>query len=738
MQFTFFDAADHVLFVRDDPESATWTVEERSMQALFPFHADKEIQRGMRIGFTDETGVFQPFEIRKVRNYEPDHYQEITAEHIVIAELTDEHYYGAELTNVTPQAALSGLLAGTLWAVGNVTATNLSSVNLGMGSVYQNLRSIETNWNVYITPRVTFDASGITGRYLDIAPAGGTWRGLRLSINKNADEMGVTVDDTETLTALFGYGRSNDNVPLTFAGVTWAETADHPAKPAGQTYLEDPAATAAYGRNGRARFGYYQNSDITDANVLIQKTWEALKATSAPRVSIDCMVRDLYRLGYADEPVRLHDTAIVDIEPTGTSVQLEIIRLTVDLLDPTATRPTIGAYIPNIIYIQRQTSNRASGGRGGGASGRRGGGTNAEDQISEFETEIQANNYEISLRAYQRDMTNVENILRAAGISINAQGVAIYATDLTTNLGSMFNVQSDRITNLVTRTDTLETGQSNMEASLILMADQIASKVSQHDYDDTLGEIAVMESSITQLSNSIESKVSYNDYNGNEIASRINQTATTILLSASKINLEGYVTASELSATNANITNLTNGTTQASHLDGALISGTTVTARNTLVYRDDTIYKRTLHIGSVATLDVLAAGGNTSVDFAHYHAISASEGTGSNAGKILITLGAVQASEGSTNFNIAATQFYQDGVAAAFQQGTDNGAWNYAAFGATNTGTKSWASDSKSCVIYVTVLDRNNRTYGPYEITVDTRKAYSDGWTKGFQDGSEA
>lgn len=511
MQFTFFDAADHVLFVRDDPESATWTVEERSMQALFPFHADKEIQRGMRIGFTDETGVFQPFEIRKVRNYEPDHYQEITAEHIVIAELTDEHYYGAELTNVTPQAALSGLLAGTLWAVGNVTATNLSSVNLGMGSVYQNLRSIETNWNVYITPRVTFDASGITGRYLDIAPAGGTWRGLRLSINKNADEMGVTVDDTETLTALFGYGRSNDNTPMTFANVTWAETADHPAKPAGQTYLEDPAATAAYGRNGRARFGYYQNSDITDANVLIQKTWEALKATNKPRVSIDCMVRDLYRLGYADEPVRLHDTAIVDIEPTGTSVQLEIIRLTVDLLDPTATRPTIGAYIPNIIYIQRQTSNRASGGRGGGASGRRGGGTNAEDQISEFETEIMANNYEISLRAYQRDMTNVENILRAAGISINAQGVAIYATDLTTNLGSMFNVQSDRISMVVT--------------------------------DSSNPQIKVAS-----------------------IVTAINDSGSSVHIDADKIYLNGETIANAISANSASITNLMTGQTAADAL----------------------------------------------------------------------------------------------------------------------------------------------------------------------------
>lgn len=647
MQFTFFDAADHVLFVRDDPESATWTVEERSMQALFPFHADKEIQRGMRIGFTDETGVFQPFEIRKVRNYEPDHYQEITAEHIVIAELTDEHYYGAELTNVTPQAALSGLLAGTLWAVGNVTATNLSSVNLGMGSVYQNLRSIETNWNVYITPRVTFDASGITGRYLDIAPAGGTWRGLRLSVNKNADEMGVTVDDTETLTALFGYGRSNDNTPMTFAGVTWAETADHPAKPAGQTYLEDPAATAAYGRNGRARFGYYQNSDITDANVLIQKTWEALKATNAPRVSIDCMVRDLYRLGYADEPVRLHDTAIVDIEPTGTSVQLEIIRLTVDLLDPTATRPTIGAYIPNIIYIQRQTSNRASGGRGGGASGRRGGGTNAEDQISEFETEIQANNYEISLRAYQRDMTNVENILRAAGISINAQGVAIYATDLTTNLGSMFNVQSDRISMVVT-----DSSNPQIKAAAITTA--------------------------------------------------INSGGSEVTISANKVFVDADETiVQKLAATDLDVAHIINGTTQATALSTVML------------VVDDSIAEwcDVVKTGYTSATAVKYLG-NDNLDLTHYHSISASESNG----VVSFTLGAPQSTAGTTNFNIAATQFYQDGVAAA-RNGVTLGSpeWGSNTSGSSNTFTVN-ASNGKASSqgVFITQDSWSNGSKGIY------------------------
>lgn len=452
MQFIFFNAAGQPLFVREDAEQATWTVETLSMMAAFPYDADKVITRAMRIAFEDELGVLQPFEIRKVETMEPDHYQRLTCEHIAISELTDRHMDARELTNVTAQAALTGILTGTGWAVGNVTATGTSSADLALGSVWQNVRTIEANWNVYITPRVTFNTSGITGRYLDIAPAQGTWRGIRLSLDKNADEMGVVIDDTEVKTALFGYGASTDGVPLTFATAVWQHTAEHPAKPAGQTYLEDPDATAAYGRNGAARFGFYQNADITDAQTLLEKTWEALKATNAPRVTINCMVRDLYRMGYADQPIRLHDTAMVQIRQTNTNLQLEIIQLTVDLLDPTATRPTIGAYIPNIVYIQRDTGREARGGASNTLSGRRGGGGKSarENQLSEFETEIRQNQYQISLRAYQRDVTNMENILKEAGVAIDASGVIIYAGNNLTQMKSAIQVNDDRISLVVT------------------------------------------------------------------------------------------------------------------------------------------------------------------------------------------------------------------------------------------------------------------------------------------------
>lgn len=438
MDFLFFDAAGVRLFARNDAESATHVHEEMSLQALFPYDAAKIIQRGQRIGYTDAQGAFWPFEIRKVRTYEPDHYQEITAEHIVISELSDEHLDQTEITDKTARQAVETILTGTLWSVGTYTqGAGRQTADISRGSVWQGIRSIEQNWNVYITPRVTFDASGITGRYLDIAPATPEWHGVRLSLDKNADELGVTWDDTNVITAIYGYGGRVDDEEdedetkiLTFADVVWTETADHPAKPSGQTYLEYPAAKTLYGRNGRNRFGYFQNSNIDDAETLLEKSWEALKQSCEPEVAIDCLVRDLYRMGYTDQPLALHDLAIIDVRPTGEMLQREILRLSEDLLDPTATRVNIGAYIPNIVYMQRETDRATHGSGGGGGRGGRGGGgagSAQDNQVYEFETEIQANRYQIQLRAYQRDMTNVENILKDAGVAIDASGVIIWS-----------------------------------------------------------------------------------------------------------------------------------------------------------------------------------------------------------------------------------------------------------------------------------------------------------------------
>lgn len=395
MQTTFFNASGVVLFVRDDMESGEWVQEEYTVNATFPLDKTKMITRGQMISFIDPaTGNPEFFEIRNVTNVHADAYQQIIAEHIAVSELSDDHINTKEITDNTPAQALAAVLTGTLWAVGNASVTDVQSVDISRGSVWQAVGAIAQNWNCYIVPRVTTGTTGnITGRYLDIIPTTGTFRGLRLSIEKNIDDPSVVIDDTEVYTALYGYGGTVD-VPqtggaedereeLTFADVVWTATADHPAKPSGQTYLEDPAATALYGRNGRPRYGYYQNSDIKDAEVLLSKTWEALKKAREPKISITGTVFDYFRYGCPDVPVRLHDIAIIELTDTGEIYEKQIIKNRVDLIDPTGTTPEIGDYIPNIIYINRETAEKSGGGGGGGRHGQ----TNKEHADGEVYTE---------------------------------------------------------------------------------------------------------------------------------------------------------------------------------------------------------------------------------------------------------------------------------------------------------------------------------------------------------------
>ena len=386
MQITFLTKIGTVLFVRDDIEQGNFVHEEYSFSATFPYNPKKIIREGQRLSFKSSSGKTECFEIHKVTFIEPDHYQQILAEHIVISELSDEHINKTEITDKTPAQALTTVLTGTLWSAGTSAVSDVNSVDISRGDVWQAVKQIEQNWNCYIVPRLTFSTAGaITGRYLDIVSSEGVFRGARLSIDINLFDPIVTYDDSEVKTALYGYGgnvdkpqQSGDDTTeeLTFKDVVWTATSAHPAKPANQTYIEDPAKTALYGRNGRPRFGYYQNANIKDAETLLEKTWEMLKTTCDPKVTVNGTVAELYRLGYKGQPLNLHDLVIIEIRPINITLQLQIIKFDEDLVDPTASRPEIGAYIPNIIYINRETDKKAGGGGGGG---RRGGMTNLED-----------------------------------------------------------------------------------------------------------------------------------------------------------------------------------------------------------------------------------------------------------------------------------------------------------------------------------------------------------------------
>ncbi|WP_084245246.1 phage tail spike protein [Planomicrobium okeanokoites] len=96
---------------------------------------------------------------------------------------------------------------------------------------------------------------------------------------------------------------------------------------------------------------------------------------------------------------------------------------------------------------------------------------------------------------------------------------------------------------------------TSAETNITQLSNSIALKAAQTTVDSLAGRMSTAESEISLLPDKFASKVSMTDYTGNKIASLINQTATTISIQASKINLVGAVNVlSEISGELGNIT----------------------------------------------------------------------------------------------------------------------------------------------------------------------------------------
>lgn len=116
-----------------------------------------------------------------------------------------------------------------------------------------------------------------------------------------------------------------------------------------------------------------------------------------------------------------------------------------------------------------------------------------------------------------------------------------------------------------------------LSSRISMTADQIQSTVSRtyETKNNATTQRANLQSQITQNATSITTKVSQTDYNGNNIVSMINQTAASVQIQASHINLTGYVTATSLNtagATTINGANISTGTLSADKIRGGTLT----------------------------------------------------------------------------------------------------------------------------------------------------------------------
>ena len=273
-----------------------------------------------------------------------------------------------------------------------------------------------------------------------------------------------------------------------------------------------------------------------------------------PRISIECDAEDLssitgeridrmekgrlFRLALPDYGVAMEER-ILSVHTGSAYDEPERVRLTL----ANSIRDTADT----LVYIENSVTGGASSSSARGGYVRGGGGSGISpasvlDMLKKAETYI----------------TEDEAWTREAGIRIESNTAEMYATkkaivggwtgDVET-VDALIRASTDNgglVAMLVGRKNSAEEVNAAISATAA-GGGLITLKASQSDFDKMGKRVDSAEASIKVNSDNIELKVSKNG-----VISSINQTAESVKISASKINLEGYVTASKLSAEFAN------------------------------------------------------------------------------------------------------------------------------------------------------------------------------------------
>lgn len=218
--------------------------------------------------------------------------------------------------NRTAKEMLQQILSATRFSVGYVADTGTQSTNFYYTTVLASLQSVVNLFNLEVTFDVVFDPidNQVKRRLVNLYTQMGSRTGRRYEYGDKLLSVTCEQSSDTLVTALVGRGSSvqvsegTDGSPdgysrkITFADIVWKKSAGNPLdKPAGQEYLEDPAATAAYGfSDGKPRIGFVEFDKIDDKNLLIKATYDKLQELKRPKVSFKASVTDVGNLNLGD------------------------------------------------------------------------------------------------------------------------------------------------------------------------------------------------------------------------------------------------------------------------------------------------------------------------------------------------------------------------------------------------------------------------------------------------------
>lgn len=436
------------------------------------------------------------------------------------------------------------------FTVGTVDAVSASETVTVESKYYTDTNSeIESKllgaYGGYLRDRTVGDT-----HYLDWVKEYGGKNTQEIKFAVNLLELRDKISAEDVFTVLYPLGAVQINEdgeqtdPLTVASVN-----------NGLEYIQDDAAVALYGRIERS----YTWNHIESASELLQKGREHLK-TGVALQTLTLKAIDMHFVDGDISRIKVGDKVHIVSDPNGLDLWMVCSRIVIDLLNPENTEYTFGekprTLTDNVVNNDEDMDKLS--GRGGG-----GGRRSVEEQLGIIQRWAKIN----------VDEANAQILLSAGEINrlANRQSQAEIAID-GLNASILLKADLKVVSALTERVSSAEISINGAKAEIKLKANQTT-------VDNLTGRVETAESTLTVQADQISTKVSKNG-----VISSINQTAEEIKIQAGKINLSGYVTASQLAAEVATINNFFSGVSEISVLKATMVNCT-----GTMLYQNSAV-----------------------------------------------------------------------------------------------------------------------------------------------------
>lgn len=369
---------------------------------------------------------------------------------------------------------------------------------------------------------------------------------------RNMTAATITCDDTELCTRV------------------WYQTFDKNKK---ATWVSRDASTI--GTYGIVEGTVRTSSDMT-ADEINATVDTYLAEHKDPRVSVNIQADELSQItGEKLDKFSIGKLMRIALPDYGLTVEETITSITWNDIygNPRSVSINLGAEQDTVVTFLHNLDSKGAGGGGGGRAK-----DNKDKEWSEYI--VQFDKLDDSVVGMVAKQDKQGSILEQAGMTLNSQGLLVYAKTKD-GLQSKFDILNNSITSSV------ENAKAGLRSEIRQTADSITSSVNN--------KISGVRSEIRQEADRISLVVEGTGADAKVKAASIvaginDQSGSYVQISADKINLSGYVTASQLSTTSAKIDNLMAGNTTAAWIKANQGNIPKLTVGNDLTFKSHGVY----------------------------------------------------------------------------------------------------------------------------------------------------